>query len=261
MHVPSFPCRLRHKPHASLNSPGGGGLPPARRDGIPKASSTAPRAPGEAGKRHTMSTIQEFFTGKTVLVTGATGFLGKALLEKILRSLPTVRRLYLLVRPKERASRTVSADDRFWGEVLKSSIFDRLKRELGDGFDAFVEQRVAVLNGDLTDERLGVSDEDYRRLCDEVEVIINSAAVVVFDERLDLSLNLNTLGARRMMDVARDCRRLQAVIHISTCYVSGTRKGWVAEEVSESPFDVEAEATRLQAECAAIKERCGTDRE
>ena len=63
-----------------------------------------------------MSTIQEFFTGKTVLVTGATGFLGKALLEKILRSLPDVRRLYLLVRPKERASRTVSADDRFWGE-------------------------------------------------------------------------------------------------------------------------------------------------
>jgi long-chain acyl-CoA synthetase len=208
-----------------------------------------------------MSTIQEFFTGKTVLVTGATGFLGKALVEKILRSLPDVRRLYLLVRPKERASRTVSAEDRFWGEVLKSSIFDRLKRDLGDGFDAFVERRVAVINGELTDERLGVSDDDYRRLCDEVEVIINSAAVVVFDERLDLSLNLNTLGARRMMDVARDCRRLEAVVHISTCYVSGTRKGWVEEEVAPPDFDVEAEAKRLEQECAAIKQRCGADRE
>jgi long-chain acyl-CoA synthetase len=208
-----------------------------------------------------MSTIQEFFTGKTVLVTGATGFLGKALVEKILRSLPGIRRLYLLIRPKDRGSRPVGADERFWGEVLKSSIFDRLKREHGDGFDAFVEDRVAVINGDLTDDRLGVSDEDYRRLCDEVEVIINSAAVVVFDERLDLSLNLNTLGARRMMDVARDCRRLQAAIHISTCYVSGTRKGWVAEEVAEPPFDVEAEALRLQVDCAAIKQRCGADRE
>jgi len=208
-----------------------------------------------------MSTIQEFFTGKTVLVTGATGFLGKALVEKILRSLPGIRRLYLLIRPKERASRTVTADERFWGEVLKSSIFDRLKKELGDRFDVFVEQRVAVLNGDLTDERLGVSDDDYRRLCDEVEVVINSAAVVVFDERLDLSLNLNTMGARRMMDVARDCRRLQAVIHISTCYVSGTRKGWIAEEVTRPDFDVEAEARRLEQECAAIKQRCGADRE
>ncbi len=208
-----------------------------------------------------MSTIQEFFTGKTVLITGATGFLGKALLEKILRSLPGVRRLYLLIRSKERASRSLDADERFWTEVLKSSIFDRLKRELGDGFDAFVEQRVAVINGDLTDERLGASEEDYRRLCDEVEVIINSAAVVVFDERLDLSLNLNTQGARRMMDVARDCRKLQAVIHISTCYVSGTRKGWVKEEVTEPTFDVEAEAGSLEQQCAAIKQRCGADRE
>src|SRR6516162_936248 len=188
-----------------------------------------------------MSTIQEFFTGKTVLVTGATGFLGKALVEKILRSLPGIRRLYLLIRAKDRGSRSVSADERFWSEVLKSSIFDRLKKDLGDGFDAFVEERVAVINGDLTDERLGVSDDDYRRLCDEVEVIINSA-VVVFDERLDLSLNLNTMGALRMMDVARDCRRLQAVVHISTCYVSGTRKGWVAEELAEPTFDVETEA-------------------
>jgi long-chain acyl-CoA synthetase len=208
-----------------------------------------------------MSTIQEFFTGKTVLITGATGFLGKALLEKILRSLPGVRRLYLLIRPRERANRTLSADERFWSEVLKSSIFDRLKKDLGNGFDAFVEQRVAVLNGDLTDEHLGVSADDYRRLCAEVEIVINSAAVVVFDERLDLSLNLNTMGARRMMDVARDCRRLQAVIHISTCYVSGRRKGWIPEEVLQPDFDVEAEAKRLEQECAAIKQRCGSDRE
>lgn len=207
------------------------------------------------------ASIPAYYADKTVLVTGATGFLGKALVEKILRSLPQLRRLYVLIRPKERQNRTLSADERFWTEVLKSSIFDRLKQDLGDGFDALVEQKVAVVNGDLTDERLGVSDDDYRRLADEVQVIINSAAVVVFDERLDLSLNLNTMGARRMMDFARDCKKLEAVVHISTCYVSGTRKGWVKEELSTPEFDVEEEAKRLEADCIAIKQRCGSDRQ
>jgi len=75
-----------------------------------------------------MSTIQQYFTGKTVLVTGATGFLGKALIEKMLRSLPGLGRLYLLIRPRERGTRTLPADQRFRSELLTSSSFDRLKR-------------------------------------------------------------------------------------------------------------------------------------
>jgi long-chain acyl-CoA synthetase len=204
-----------------------------------------------------MSTIQRYFADKTVLVTGATGFLGKALLEKMLRSLPDVRRLYLLIRPRQQGNRTTPADGRFRGEVLQSSVFDRLKQELGDRFDDHVDQRVRVINGDLTDERLGVSEADYRLLADETEVIINSAAVVVFDERLDLSLNLNTLGAKRLLDFARDCRRLEATVHISTCYVSGMAKGWIPEEVRPGAFDVDEEANRLLAEIDAVKRQHG----
>jgi long-chain acyl-CoA synthetase len=202
-----------------------------------------------------MSTIQEYFNGKTVLVTGATGFLGKALIEKMLRSLPGLRRLYLLIRPKERGTRTLPADQRFRTELLTSSIFDRLKRELGDAFDGTVDARVRVIAGELADERLGVTEEDYRLLTEEVEVLINSAAVVSFDERLDLSLNLNTFGARRMLEFARDCRRLEAAVHISTCYVSGQAAGWVPEEVRPFPFDADEEADRLARECGAVKQR------
>jgi long-chain acyl-CoA synthetase len=202
-----------------------------------------------------MSTIQEYFTGKTVLVTGATGFLGKALVEKMLRSLPGLRRLCLLIRPKERGTRTLPADQRFRSELLTSSIFDRLKRELGDAFDATVDAKVRVVAGELADERLGVSEDDYRLLTEEVEVLINSAAVVVFDERLDLSLNLNTFGAKRMLEFARDCRRLESTVHISTCYVSGMASGWVAEEVRPFSFDADEEADRLARECDAVKQR------
>jgi long-chain acyl-CoA synthetase len=202
-----------------------------------------------------MSQILDYFAGKTILVTGATGFLGKAIVEKILRSLPNVRRIYLLIRPKERGSRTVPGAQRFRDEILKSNIFDRLRRELGEHFDSHVEQRVAVVAGDLTDERFGASEEDYRRLTEETQVILNSAAVVSFDERLDLSLNLNAQGARRMMDFARQCPRLEAVLHISTCYVSGKAEGRIDEVVPPPAFDAEAEVADLERRCEELKQR------
>lgn len=53
---------------------------------------------GAAGGK--MATIAEYYAGKNVLITGATGFMGKVLVEKLLRSCPEVKALYLLVRPK-----------------------------------------------------------------------------------------------------------------------------------------------------------------
>lgn len=47
-----------------------------------------------------MTPIQEWYAGKSVLVTGGTGFIGKILLEKMLRALPQLSTLYVLVRPK-----------------------------------------------------------------------------------------------------------------------------------------------------------------
>lgn len=47
-----------------------------------------------------MASIAEYYAGKSVLITGGTGFMGKVLVEKLLRSCPEVKALYLLVRPK-----------------------------------------------------------------------------------------------------------------------------------------------------------------
>lgn len=44
--------------------------------------------------------IPEWFSGKSVFITGATGFMGKVLVEKLLRDCPDVAQLYLLIRPK-----------------------------------------------------------------------------------------------------------------------------------------------------------------
>lgn len=48
-----------------------------------------------------LTPIQEFYKGRSVLITGATGFCGKSLLEKLLRSCADVGKIYLLVRPKK----------------------------------------------------------------------------------------------------------------------------------------------------------------
>jgi fatty acyl-CoA reductase len=45
--------------------------------------------------------ISEFFKGQNIFVTGATGFIGKVLLEKVLRSCPDVGNIYVLIRPKK----------------------------------------------------------------------------------------------------------------------------------------------------------------
>lgn len=47
-----------------------------------------------------MSTIAAFYGGKSILITGATGFLGKVLMEKLFRTSPDLKVIYILVRPK-----------------------------------------------------------------------------------------------------------------------------------------------------------------
>ena len=63
--------------------------------------------------------IREALAGKTLLVTGSTGFLGKSIVEKCLRSLPEVGRIYLAIRSSARRP----AADRLDREVLSSPAF------------------------------------------------------------------------------------------------------------------------------------------
>ncbi|MED6117761.1 putative fatty acyl-CoA reductase 5, partial [Stylosanthes scabra] len=53
-----------------------------------------------------LGSIIEFLEGKTIFVTGATGFLAKVFVEKILRVQPNIKKLYLLVRAEDTESAT-----------------------------------------------------------------------------------------------------------------------------------------------------------
>ena len=47
------------------------------------------------------SGIDNFYRGRSIFITGATGFMGKVLVEKLLRSCPGIKNIYVLMRPKE----------------------------------------------------------------------------------------------------------------------------------------------------------------
>ena len=97
--------------------------------------------------------IRDRLAGQHILVTGSTGFLAKAFTEKLLRSVDTIGGIHLLVRPRPGG---MSPQDRVKREVLGSRAFDRLRATLGNGFERLCEEKIHVVGGDLTKERLGL---------------------------------------------------------------------------------------------------------
>src|SRR5207247_9160591 len=110
-----------------------------------------------------------------------------------------------------------------------NSGFARLREQLGAEFESYCEAKITCISGDLTAPRLGLDEAAFGELAQNVKIIINSAATVVFDERLDWALNLNTLGPQRLLELARAGHA--AYVHISTAYVSGMRTGSVPERL------------------------------
>ncbi len=160
------------------------------------------------------------------MLTGGTGFLGMALVEKILRSLPDLGRLYLVVR----ASRDKSVAERFEKDVLGSAVFRNLRESLGDGFEEHVSEKVRILEGDVHAPALGLPEEDLADLSREVDVVIHSAASVVFDAPLDAAVDSNVRGTLGLLKLARNWEKKPLFMHISTAYVSGVREGLVQEQ-------------------------------
>jgi fatty acyl-CoA reductase len=182
--------------------------------------------------------LGEAYRGKSVLATGGTGFLGMALVEKMLRSLPSLDRLYLLIRP----SREKRARERLESDVLGSSAFSRLRGELGSGFEELVADKVRVLEGDVHADHLGLGTEDLAELSREVDAIVHSAASVVFDARLDEAVDSNVRGTLGLLELARGWRKKPLFVHVSTSYVAGTKEGLIPEE---TPSEYSPNGTRL----------------
>jgi len=180
--------------------------------------------------------IAESLAGKRIAVTGSTGFLGTALVERLLRSVPECE-LVLLVRPGRRSTGL----RRVQREILRNDAFGRLREMWGEEFDDICARRIQVVEGDVSADGLGLSESDLA-IYTSCDVIIHSAATVSFDSPLDSSIEINLLGPNRVLEVLQAAGVSPHLVAVSTCYVAGNRRGSAAEEfLAGTPFQVDVD--------------------
>ncbi|MFT4035891.1 MAG: SDR family oxidoreductase, partial [Patulibacter sp.] len=157
------------------------------------------------------------------LLTGFPGFIGTRLSRKILADDPELK-IVALVEPRmaERA------------------------REVAEEFGG----RLTVVEGDITDPRLGLTDAQYDKLSGSVRRVYHLAAIYDLAVPEAVAVKVNVDGTRHVLDFCRACKELERHHYVSTCYVAGKRTGLVKEsELDEGQeFKNHYESTKFAAE-------------
>src|SRR4051794_11879276 len=171
--------------------------------------------------------LREALSGKRILLTGVTGFLGEALLERLLSDLADTH-LVLLVRSQS----TRSAADRI-RELLTRPAFTALRETKGDdGIAALLADRISVVDGTL---------ENVPELPSGLDLVIHCAGDVSFDPPIDVAMDTNLLGTVRLLEAVHAAGGNPHFIYVSTAYVAGLRRGPVPEERLSLSADWRAE--------------------
>ncbi len=140
-----------------------------------------------------------------ILMTGATGLIGGELVRRLVHS--GVGRISCLIRPQ-----------------TGRSAQDRLRERFQHSRDSALlgaEVPVEAVAGDVTAPRFGMTDRDFARVTDSVDMIIHCASELSFIR--DISCReTNIAGMENLISLTRSCRRSPLIVHISTATVCGT---------------------------------------
>ncbi|KAK9501400.1 hypothetical protein O3M35_012133 [Rhynocoris fuscipes] len=142
--------------------------------------------------------IIDWYTGKNVLISGGTGFMGKVLVEKILRSIPNIGKIYILCRSK----RGVTPAQRV-ADFSKIPLFTKLLKENPNSLNKLI-----VVEGDITEDGLGIKEEIRNELIENINIVFHFAASLKLEARLKESVMFNLKGTLSMLKLATDIKHL-----------------------------------------------------
>jgi nucleoside-diphosphate-sugar epimerase len=134
---------------------------------------------------------------RSILITGATGLLGRAVLARLLAAADSRPRVFVLVR---------------------------------GAYEFPGDARVIPVRGDLCAEGLGMAPDERAAICRDVTAIVHLAADTTFSTPLERARAVNTLGTQRVLALASDCAHPVHVAHVSTAFVAGRRTGAIGED-------------------------------
>lgn len=162
-----------------------------------------------------VSDVARMFNGRSVFITGASGFIGRVLLEKLLRCYAGIKRIYILMRVKKDESPEVRLHKR----VLNVPLFDKI-RSMDNNGDLL--NKIVLIHGDIGEQHLGISDADMKMMLDDetLSIVFHVAATVRFDEPLKKSVIYNLTATKSIVDFGRKLKNLISICHVSTAYVN-----------------------------------------
>ncbi|GMR46956.1 hypothetical protein PMAYCL1PPCAC_17151 [Pristionchus mayeri] len=178
-----------------------------------------------------MPSVNSLFAGRTVFLTGGSGFVGKVVIEKMLRDVPDMEKIFILVR----AAKGKSAQQR-WAEISHSVLFNNVRARCPWALD-----KVVPVEGDITIDDMGLSSENLKAVLEETSVVLHCAATVRFNDTLRSAIELNVKGVDRMISLCKRMTKLDCFLHCSTCYVNVDKQ----DEIEEKLYEVICDPRKL----------------
>ncbi|KAF8386524.1 hypothetical protein PRIPAC_75666 [Pristionchus pacificus] len=139
--------------------------------------------------------MEEVYAGRSIFITGASGFVGKSVL------------------------------------------FNQLRRTFPQRL-----RKVVVIEGDISEDDFGISEENLKRVLSETSVVFHCAATVRFDDKLKKAADLNIRGVRRMVSLCQRMPKLDAFLHCSTAFANSDKPG---SNITETLHPIDCDAHKL----------------
>lgn len=136
---------------------------------------------------------------KILIFNLISGFMGKMLIEKLLRSCTEIDTIYLLIRPKKGKDVHSRLE-----EAFDDPVFNRLRTEVPK-----FRHKIVAIPGDCSIAGLGIKLSDRQTLIENVNIVFHAAATVRFDEKIRLAVSINVHGTRDLLDLCMHLEKLR----------------------------------------------------